>query len=245
MPPAQDTTWLPALGGRFIVFDGPDGAGKSTQLRRFVAACARRGLGVCEVREPGGTHVGERIRHALLEHSDEEMSMRCEMLLYMASRAQLVEQRITPALQRGEVVIADRFVSSTLVYQGIAGGLPRDEILAAAHIATGGIGPDLTVVFEVDEATAAARLNPLMDRMESKGADFHARVRQGYSDIVAADPVGYAAVDARGTEDEVWRELLATIRDRLVGAHRAPAPTPAGQSRATPARPTPAQGPGA
>ncbi|MEM1330411.1 MAG: dTMP kinase [Planctomycetota bacterium] len=210
-----DTSWLPELGGRFLVFDGPDGAGKSTQLRRLVASARTRGVTVCEVREPGGTHVGERIRHALLEHSDEEMSLRCEMLLYMASRAQLVEQRIVPALGRGELVIADRFVSSTLVYQGLAGGLPREEILSAAQIATGGVNPDLTVVFEVDEKTAAARLNPLMDRMESKGADFHARVRQGYREIVAKDPEGYTSVDARGTEDEVWAELLSTLRRRL------------------------------
>ena len=157
------------LAGRFVVFEGPDGSGKSTQFRRFSRACQDAGLTVCEVREPGGTYVGERIRAVLLDHADEEICLVTEMLLYMASRAQLVEARIRPALARGELVLADRYVASTLAYQGAAGGLPLEDIRAVAQVATGGLTPDLTVIFDVDQATAASRLSPLLDRMESRG----------------------------------------------------------------------------
>ena len=205
-----------ALPGRFIVFDGPDGSGKSTQLRRFVEGARGAGVTVCEVREPGGTEVGERIRSALLEHlENEDMDTRCEMLLYMASRAQLCATRIRPALERGELVVADRFVSSTLAYQGTAGGLDPDDIRAVARIATGAINPDVTVIFDVDEDTAAARLNPLLDRMESKGRAFHARVRAGYLNQIAAHPDAYMRIDASPAPDAVWVDLLQRLAQRF------------------------------
>lgn len=210
-----------ALPGSFVVFEGPDGSGKSTQLARFTAACARAGVEPVEVREPGGTEIGERIRAALLEHlAREEMSLRCEMLLYMASRAQLVEQTIRPALAAGRFVLADRFVSSTLAYQGAAGGLPEEEILAAARIATGGLRPDAVVIFDVDEKTAAGRLNPLLrgddlDRMESKGAAFHRKVRQGYLEQVRRWPDTHLRVDAAREPDAVFADLITTLAARL------------------------------
>ena len=207
--PAQLIEQLP---GRFLVFDGPDGSGKSTQHKRFGRAVAAAGLEVCEVREPGGTHFGERIRDTLLDHADEEMSVRCEMLLYMASRAQLVEQRITPALARRACVLADRFVSSTLAYQGTAGGLPPAEIHAVAEIACGGVSPDLVVIFDLDERTAASRLSPLLDRMEAKGSAFHKRVRKGYLDQVEADPGRHLVVDASREPDEVYGLLIEGLR---------------------------------
>ncbi len=227
--------WLRSLAGRFIVFDGPDGSGKSTQLARFVAACAAAGVEVCEVREPGGTAIGERVRAILLDRRHEGMSLRCEMLLYMASRAQLVEERIRPALSAGRLVVADRFVSSTLAYQGTAGGLPLEEIHAVAGIATGGTMPDLTVVFDVDPQTviertrgvdskvirggrAVAGMKDLFsDRMEDKSADaeFRAKVRQGYLDQASAQPDRYAVVDGTKPPDEVWAQVLATVRSRL------------------------------
>ncbi|HSG63543.1 MAG TPA: dTMP kinase, partial [Gammaproteobacteria bacterium] len=140
---------ITALVGKFLVFDGPDGSGKSTQLKMFLKAANAAGLRITEVREPGGTEVGEKIRDALLEHLDrEEMSLRCEMLLYMASRAQLCEQIIDPALKKGDLVVADRFVSSTYAYQGAAGGIPFSEIDAAAMIAMQGITPDATLIFD-------------------------------------------------------------------------------------------------
>lgn len=204
------------LAGKFIVFDGPDGSGKSTQLRRFVQAAEEVGVRLIEVREPGGTEIGERIRKALLEHLKEDMTVRCEMLLYMASRAQLVERCIRPALRAGKLVVADRFVSSTLAYQGTAGGVPRPDIIDAARIACGDTSPDLVVIFDVDEHTAAARLNPLLDRMEAKGRAFHQRVRQGYLDQIAEDPEHHVRVDAGAGEDEVFGRLVRAIADRLV-----------------------------
>ncbi len=205
-----------ALPGRFIVFDGPDGSGKTTQLNRLAAAARRAGLDPAVVRDPGGTHVGERIREILLEHSSEDIGARTEMLLYMASRAQLVALRIAPALSAGRCVLADRFYSSTLAYQGTAGGVPAEEIMQAAMIACGRHRPDLTVIFDVDEDTAAARLSPLLDRMEAKGRAFHARVRRGYIEQAENDPERVVLLDATRSEDEVFADLVSTLTSRLV-----------------------------
>ena len=211
------TEWITQLAGRFLVLDGPDGSGKSTQFSRLAAACRAAGLEVCEVREPGGTRIGERIRDMLLDPDHTEMSVRCEMMLYMASRAQLIEERVRPARHAGALVLADRFISSTLAYQGTAGGLDPAEIMAVGRVAIGADWPDLTIVFDVDEQTAGSRLNPLLDRMEQKGAAFHRRVRAGYLDQAAADPDGYLVVDATGAPDEVTALLMAGLRDRFGG----------------------------
>ncbi|MEM0984004.1 MAG: dTMP kinase [Planctomycetota bacterium] len=204
-----------ALPGTFIVFDGPDGSGKSTQLERFAAACRASGIDPVHVREPGGTLLGERLRDLLLAHTDEPIDVHAEMLLYMASRAQLVRQRIAPALAEGRFVLADRFVSSTLAYQGTAGGLDPDHIRAVAQIACGNSMPDLTVIFDVDEQTANSRLSPLLDRMEAKGAAFHKRVRVGYLDQIKQDPDHYARIDATRDVDAVTSDLVRTLQERL------------------------------
>jgi len=206
---------LRQLAGRFIVFDGPDGSGKSTQFNRFAQRCRDAGLHVCEVREPGGTAIGEQIRHVLLDPDNHDMSLRCEMMLYMASRAQLVEQMIRPALQRKELVLADRFISSTLAYQGAAGGMAPEDILAVGRVALGSLWPDLTVIFDVDENVAAARLNPLLDRMERKGRQFHRRVRQGYLAQAHEHPGDYLVIDATRDVDLVTRSMLRGIVDHF------------------------------
>jgi dTMP kinase len=211
----HDPHWLKALTGKFIVFEGPDGSGKTTQFRRFMGACHDVGLEVCEVREPGGTGVGEKIREVLLDHAHKDMSLSCEMLLYMASRAQLVEQRIRPALAKGHLVLADRFVASTLAYQGTAGGMSIRDITDVARVALQGCNPDLVVVFDVDEATAQKRMSPLLDRMEAKGREFHQRVRQGYLDQVAANPGSFRRIDATLSEEQVWTALNAVIRQKF------------------------------
>ncbi len=218
--------WVQRLAGRFIVFDGPDGSGKTTQLERFAEHCRSAGLVLCEVREPGGTAIGEQIRE-LLGNPDAEMSLRCELMLYMASRAQLVQERITPALERGEMVLADRFISSTLAYQGAAGGLSREEIIEVGRVAIGEHWPDLTVIFDVDAQTAARRLHGPMkgaasrqptlfaDRVERRDAAFHRRVRQGYLDQAQADPQHYLVIDASGEPGEVFEELLRAMEARI------------------------------
>jgi len=207
--------WLERLRGRFLVFDGPDGSGKSTQLSRFTACCRERGVPVTEVREPGGTPIGEQIRRVLLDPANAEMDVRCEMLLYMASRAQLVHERIDPALRDGHLVISDRFVSSTLAYQGTAGGLSSDEIRDVARVAVGARMPDLVVIFDVDEATSARRLSPLLDRMEQKGSPFHRRVRAGYLDQASQDPSRHLVVDASRDADTVFAALMKELAARV------------------------------
>ena len=208
-------SWMRALAGKFLVFEGPDGSGKTTQFRRVIAAARDAGVPVTEVREPGGTGVGEKIRAILLDHAHKDMTLRCEMMLYMASRAQLVEQVIRPALARHELVVADRYVESTYAYQGAGGGLAEAEIRAVAGVALQGFNSDLTIVFDVDEATAAGRLNPLLDRMEAKGREFHRRVREGYLALARQQPARVRVLDASRPEEQVWYALLTLLRSRF------------------------------
>ena len=209
--------WPQQLAGRFLAFEGPDGSGKSTQLARFNAWARAQGLSLVEVREPGGTAIGERIRDVLLDPEHADLTSRAEMLLYMASRAQLVQTIIEPALLCGQLVIADRFVASTCAYQGTAGGVPMHDILRVAETATGGRWPDLSIIFDVDEQTAAGRLNPLLDRMERKGAAFHRRVREGYHLLAEQRPQDTVLIDATAGEDSVFEQLLAVLQQRLAG----------------------------
>ena len=228
--PTDLSTWLPNLRGKFLVFEGADGSGKSTQLTRLLEALSAAQIPACHVREPGGTSVGEKIRHVLLDRNS-EMTHHCEMLLYMASRAQLVEERIRPALARHEVVIADRFVASTYAYQGAGGGIPADQIRAVAEVVMGGTRPDLVIIFDVDSATAAVRMSGaeevgrkkaapataslFADRIEQRGTTYHAKVRQGYLDLAAKDPNHYLVIDATKTPDDVWAALTAQLATRF------------------------------
>lgn len=212
----QDASaWTSLLPGRFIVFDGPDGSGKSTQFQAVAKVAQAAGVETVEVREPGGTPIGEKIRAVLLDPANSEMVTRCEMLLYMASRAQLMEERILPALSRGAFVLADRFISSTLAYQGSAGGLLRHDILSVGDIAIGGRWPDLVVVFDVDWKTAQSRMARALDRMEQKDADYHRRVREGYLEQARSQPEKYLVVDSTAQPEEVFAALTAGITDRL------------------------------
>ena len=225
--PPLDPALADRLRGRFIVFDGPDGSGKSTQLARFIADAESAGLTVCEVREPGGTHIGEEIRKVLLDAKHEQshpIDLRCEMLLFMASRAQLSARRVEPALKRGELVVADRFISSTLAYQGTAGGLAINDIKQVGQVALHDYWPNLTVVFDVDAQTAQARMNPLLrgkefdaakDRMESKGDAYHRRVRRGYLDQAAQDPDRYLVIDATREPNPIYDDLIAGLAEKL------------------------------
>ena len=221
VPPETPTEAMRAfLSGRFVVFDGPDGSGKSTQFRRFSDWAAAQGVRVTEVREPGGTPIGEQIRAILLDPRNKAMNVRCEMLLYMASRAQLLEERIRPALAEGHLVLADRFVSSTLAYQGTAGGLGRDEIMEVARVAVGELWPDEIVIFDVDVETAwkrmaAGRANSAPDRMELKSDAFHERVRQGYLLQCREDPARYVAIDARHDPETVFARLIEAFVSRM------------------------------
>ncbi len=166
--------------GLFLVLDGPDGGGKSTQAARLAAWLRGSGHEVVTCRDPGGTALGERAREILLARDTVPISLRAEMLLYMASRAQLVEEVIAPALADGHVVVSDRYLLANIVYQGSAGGLLEEEIALVGMVATSGLLPDLTLVLDIAPEAAAARVGLPRDRIEDRPLFYHERVRAGY-----------------------------------------------------------------
>ncbi len=166
--------------GLFVALEGPDGSGKTTQAARLATWLASIGREVVACREPGGTLLGERLRSILLDRSELTIGMRAEMLLFMSSRAQLVEEVIRPALGRGAVVVVDRFLLSTVVYQGYAGGLDVDQLWQVGLAATAGLLPDLTLLIDVPPEVARARIGPGRDRIEDRGEDSRVRVREGF-----------------------------------------------------------------
>ena len=217
------------MTGRLVVFEGVEGAGKSTHVRRLLAALVAAGRSAIAVREPGQTPVGEGIR-ALLLDDVHEMAPRTEALLFMASRAELVERTIRPALAAGTIVLADRFFLSTYAYQAGGRGLPENEVRGANAFATGGLIPDLTVLLDLPPADGLARAaqRGVHDRMERAGADFHARVADAFaasSDLAwqrqhpEAGPI--AVVSALGTEDEVFARVHAAVSPILALETRA------------------------
>jgi len=216
------------LSGRFIVLDGGEGCGKSTQLRRLSEALEGEGARLCRVRDPGGTPAGERIRDLLLDPTT-QLAMRAEMLLYMASRADLVPGIIEPALADGQVVLADRFVSSTLAYQLGGDGLTFEEIGAVARVATAGRMPDLTILLDVPTDVAQARVVPKYvpmfdadadgdkDRIERRPLDYHRRVRDNYLALAEREPGRHVVIDASADVDAVAAGVRETLRERLGG----------------------------
>jgi dTMP kinase len=164
----------------FVSFEGIDGVGKTTQMQLFIEWLHELGYRVTTCRDPGGTPLGERLRGILLDHSDTPICRRSEMLLYMASRAQLVEQTIRPALARGEVVVSDRFLLANVVYQGWAGGLEVEDLWAVGRVAVSGIAPDRTFLLDLDVPAALRRRDREPDRIEAQGEQYMEQVRQGY-----------------------------------------------------------------
>jgi dTMP kinase len=179
--------------GLFLVFDGPDGGGKSTQAVRLKTWLEERGFDVVACRDPGGTPLGDRLRSMLLDRETVPISMRAEMLLYMASRAQLVDAVIAPALAAGRIVISDRYLLANIVYQGRAGGLHEEEIAMVGMIATAGLLPDLTIVLDIAPAQALARLGAARDRIEDRPLFYQERVRAGF--LAAAREQGAASTE--------------------------------------------------
>lgn len=204
----------------FIVFDGVDGAGKSTQLRLAAERLAAAGLTVRGCSDPGSTALGKRLREILLGRHETPVGMRGEMLLFMAARAQLVDEIIRPALDRGEVVLCDRYSIATSVYQGHAGGLPLDEIRAVNRVATGGLWPDLTFLYDLPVDMAMARIGLReLDRLESRGTAYLERVRDGFLAESRHWPRGVEVIDARGTAAEVFSRT-ARFLDQALEARR-------------------------
>ena len=187
----------------FFSFDGIDGSGKSTQVRLFGEWLRERGNEVVVCRDPGSTRLGDEIRKLLLDRDDLKISRRTEMLLYMAARAQLVEEVIRPALAAGKTVVSDRFLLANVVYQGHAGGLDVESLWQIGDAATGGLKPDLTFVLDIDDAHAAARLNRPLDRMERQGDAFRTALRAGYLAEAARCPETIVIIDAAHGIEEV------------------------------------------
>ncbi|MHB1082424.1 MAG: dTMP kinase [Prosthecobacter sp.] len=201
--------------GFLLSFEGSEGCGKSTQIALLRTRLEAAGRSVVVLREPGGTELGESIRH-LLQHSKEGAAMtpETELLLFAASRAQLVREKIRPLLEAGTFVILDRFLDSTTVYQGIARGLPLESVRAINHFAIGGTLPHLTLVLDMDSATAWQRIHQSgreLDRMESQPQSFFEKVRQGYLEVAQAEPARVKIIDASATPEVVHENIWQII----------------------------------
>lgn len=208
--------------GRFITFEGGEGCGKSTQIQQLAARLHAQGIPVLLTREPGGTALAERIRALVREMDEDPPNARAETLLFLASRAQLVENVIRPALAAGTWVLCDRFADSTFAYQGYGRGLDLAELKALNAFATGGLVPDRTILLDVPSETAAARLRAreqatqtAADRMERAGDDFHARLKAGFLELAAAEPERFVVVAAEGSVEEVSEKVWNSIRHML------------------------------
>jgi dTMP kinase len=197
------------VSGRFIVFEGGDGVGKSTQVRLLAQALADRG-DVLVTAEPGGTELGERLRKLLLDPATGDISARTEALLYAADKAQHVAQVIRPALERGQWVICDRYVDSMLAYQGAGRTLDAAELKKLADWATGGLVPDLTVLLDLDPSVGVGAKREL-DRLEAAGEEFHQRVRDGFLALAAAAPERYLVLPARASVEQIATAVLRRV----------------------------------
>lgn len=201
------------MAGLFVTLEGIDRSGKTTQVRMLLEALGDNALGV---REPGGTAVGERVRE-ILKDGSLELGPRAEALLFAAARAELVASVIQPALDAGRVVVSDRFLDSSLAYQGGARGLGVEEVGRANRLATGGLAPDLTLLLEIDPAAAAARAGEA-DRFEDEGSPLQEGVRAAYEQLAAAEPERWRRVHADRPPDEVHADVLAAVESARRGA---------------------------
>jgi len=200
---------------RFIVLDGMDGAGKSSQVGPLADWLAGHGRPVTTCRDPGSTPVGDAIRAILLDRHDLHLEPTAEMLLYMAARAQLVAEVIAPALARGEWVVSDRYLLSNIVYQGHAGGLDPATIRGVGDVATAGLAPGLVLVLDVDLETAARRLDRPLDKLENRGDGYRMRLREGYLREAAAAPEIVRVIDASASPDEVAVRIRHALVERF------------------------------
>ncbi len=201
----------------FISLEGPDGGGKSTQARLLVDDLKGRGLDVLLTREPGGTPIGDQIRRTLMDLGNTGMNPRAEILLFSASRAQIVHQVIRPHLESGGVVVCDRFYDSTLAYQGYGHGLDLGALRAITEFATGGLRPDLTLLLDLpaESGLERRRSGGQWNRLDAYDLGFHQRVRQGYFELAAAEPARWVKVDATQTAEEVQAAIRRAVDARL------------------------------
>ena len=205
--------------GKFITFEGGEGCGTSTQVKRLQEALEKEGVEVLLTREPGGTWLSEEIRHLIKDQTTDAPCDRSELLLFLAARAQLVKNVIRPALEAGKWVVSDRFSDSTIAYQGYGRGLPLDILKDMNDFACEGLRPDLTLLLDVTPETSHARMhqreaatNTTADRIELAGDEFHRRLRRGFAELAKTYPERIVTIDANGTVDEVWEEVWKSMR---------------------------------
>jgi dTMP kinase len=206
----------PDGAGVFVVFEGVEGAGKGTQIELARDFVASRGLEVLVTREPGGTEFGERLRDMILDPQTGKLDPRAEALVFAASRAHHVTTVIRPALAEGKVVICDRFVDSSIAYQGAARGLGEEDVLTLNAWATQGLFPDLVLLLTLEPEYGLLRSEGVADRIESEDGAFHARVAEAYQRIAEEHPERYAVIDAAGTEEAVHARLRTELERVLV-----------------------------
>jgi dTMP kinase len=208
------------VAGLFITFEGTEGCGKSTQIKALAARLQRAGQQVLQTREPGGTPLGEAVRN-LLQHDQagEGMSPEAELLLFTASRAQLTRERILPAIAQGEIVLCDRFMDSTTVYQGVARQIDAEAVATINRFAVGEARPDLTILIdlspEVGMARVHARSNGQLDRMEQEAIEFFQAVRAGYLKLAESEPQRFLVLDGTASVEALEQQIWAAVQPRL------------------------------
>ena len=199
------------LQAKFLVLDGPDGCGKTTQTKLLAGWLKEQGVDVVTFRDPGGTAIGEKIRQILLNPEHIAMSTATEVLLYMAARVQLWQEKIAPALAQKKCVILDRWLSSTCAYQGHAGGFGINQVIKLAADSLGKPWPDLTVILDVDPEIGLTRLQREFDRIERKGDGYHKRVREGFLELSKGHD-GFVVVDAAGNIETVHKSIIEIVK---------------------------------
>jgi dTMP kinase len=226
--------------GVLISFEGSEGSGKTTQISRLAQHLQKIGRDVISTREPGGTEIGEQIRNIIVHNSrGDEMCAETELLLFAAARAQLVRETIAPALLRGAIVLSDRFLDSSTVYQGIGRNLAMGPVNQINRFAVGNVMPDITVVIDVPTEVSLARIHQrasdLPDRMERENIDFYEKVRAGYLVLAKGMPERFVVIDGTKSEDVIEKKIWAELEKRLFKAAGGKAPAPA--KAAKPAKP--------
>jgi len=201
----------------FITLEGPEGSGKSTQIKRLAKRLEEMGYSVITTREPGGTPIGDQIRQVLVRMENKELHPRTEILLFLAARAQLVEQVIKPALQDGKIILCDRYGDSTLAYQGYGHGLDLEQLRRMLEFATDHLQPDLTILLDLDVKTGLMRkkAEDEWNRLDAYEALFHERVREGYLQLAWEEPERWRIVDASQTIDAVQEDLFQIILEAI------------------------------
>lgn len=202
----------------FITFEGSEGSGKSTQINILAAYLREQGYEVVTTREPGGTRIGEQVRHCLHDVNNQEMTAAAEVLLYSASRSQLVQEVILPALEKNSIVICDRYADSTIAYQGYGRQLDLEALSTITRFATRGLKPDLTILFDIDVEQGLSRRTiggEEMNRMDLQELAFYKRVRNGYMELVKQEPDRWVIIDARRSPEEVQAAVRLAVDARL------------------------------